>query len=387
MSAAASDLRLQIGALSESGLVALTDLAGLASANPWRLRRLLWHHPAVEAWQLLCTGARLHDDVERALAPQVLRALRAQAAAASPGAVLERCDRLDLAALALTDPRYPEPLRDDAQAPVVLFAAGDPAAADARRVSIVGTRNATAAGRTTAAELGRTLAAAGVAVVSGLARGIDGAAHRGVRQADGPGRPIGVVANGLDQPYPRQHTDLWRWVAEAGLLVSEWAPGFGPERWRFPLRNRMLAALGELLIVVESRERGGSLITVDQAEARQIPVFAVPGSVRSPKAAGPNGLIGAGAHSLLRADDALVALGLRGDARAGAPLRAQPSDPLEVRLLDLCRARSCTLDMVVVGLECSPAEAALAAIRLSRAGWIEEVGGWFEPTGSRLLAP
>src|SRR5690606_572209 len=128
-----------------------------------------------------------------------------------------------------------------------------------RRAGIIGTRNATAAGRATAFELGHELAVNGVAVVSGLARGIDGAAHRGVRAGDG--RPAGGVANGRDAPYPKPHTELWEWVATHGLLVSEWPPGTTPEPWRFPLRNRILAALCEVLVVVESRERGGSLIT------------------------------------------------------------------------------------------------------------------------------
>lgn len=381
------ELAAHVGPLPEPALTALTDLAGLASIGPWRLRRLMWHHPPEEAWAHLREGGRLHPAVERALDPAVLRALRREAAAAQPGAVLARCCRLGLEALPVSDPRYPCMLRHDPQAPVVLFAAGDLGVLDARRVAIVGTRNATAAGRATATDLGAALGAAGVTVVSGLARGIDGAAHRGVRAAGGPGSAVGVVACGLDHPYPRQNADLWRWVAEAGLLVSEWAPGFTPEAWRFPLRNRVLAALAELLVVVESRDRGGSLITVDAATQRGVPVMAVPGSVRSPASYGTNGLLDVGAHPVRTVDDVLVALGLGHARQARLPFDPRPTpDPFQQRVLDLCRARPCTLDMLVVGLSCSPADAALAAFRLARAGWLEEVGGWFEAAGSRLLA-
>ncbi|HWL44831.1 MAG TPA: DNA-processing protein DprA [Ilumatobacter sp.] len=381
------DLAAHVGPLPEHALVALTDLAGLPSAGPWRLRRLMWHHPPDEAWCLLRDGGDLHPAVHRALDVSTLRALRREAGLARPGAVLERCARLGVDTVPVSDPRYPEPLRHDAQAPVVLFARGDLAALDARRVAIVGTRNATAAGRATAAELGEELARAGVTVVSGLARGIDGAAHRGARAAGGPGRAVGVVANGLDHPYPRQHTDLWRWVGEAGVLLSEWAPGVTPEPWRFPLRNRILAAIAELLVVVESRDRGGSMITVEAATKRDVPVLAVPGSVRSRASDGTNWLIDQGAQPVRSVDDVLVALGLRNVGQQRLPFGRRPApDTFQQLVLDLCAARPCTLDMLAVGLGCGPADAALAAFRLARSGWLEEVGGWFEPAGSRLLS-
>lgn len=379
-------LAAHVGPLPQPALIALTDLAGLASVSPWRLRRLMWHHPPEEAWALLREGAALHPAVERALEPAAVRALRREAAAARPGAVLDRCVRLGIEALPISDPRYPPMLRHDPQAPVVVFASGDLGVLGARRVAVIGTRNATAAGRATAADLGAALSREGVTVVSGLARGIDGAAHRGVRASGGPGRPVGVVANGLDHPYPRQHTELWRWVGGSGLLVSEWAPGFAPEAWRFPLRNRILAALAELLVVVESRDRGGSLITVEAATKRGVPVMAVPGSVRCTASDGTNGLLEVGAHPVRSADDVFVALGLDHAQQGRLAFDPRPApDAFQQRLLDLCDARPCTLDMLVVGLACTPADAALAAFRLARGGWLDEVGGWFEPAGSRLL--
>ena len=123
-------------------------------------------------------------------------------------------------------------------------------------------------------------------VVSGLARGIDGCAHRGALQTEGGGRPIAVVASGHDVIYPREHRDLWREVAEQGLLLSEAPPGTAPEAYRFPMRNRVIAALSELVIVVESREHGGSLITVAEALERNVPLMAVPGGVHNRAATG-----------------------------------------------------------------------------------------------------
>jgi DNA processing protein len=372
---------------SHEALIALTTLAGLPSANPWRLRRLLWHHPPTEAFELLRAGAELHPMVHRWLRVDGLAELRREAVRAVPGEVLHRCARLGIAAVPLGDPRYPPVLAADREAPVLLFTRGDTAALDRRRVSIVGTRNATAAGRATAGELGQHLAEAGVAVVSGLARGIDGAAHRGVRRAgEAPGRAVGIVANGLDRPYPRQHTELWQWVAERGLLISEWPPGAAPESWRFPLRNRVIAALAEVLVVVESRDRGGSMITVEAATKRSVPVMAVPGSVRSRASDGTNELIDAGATSVRAAGDVLLALGLDHSRQGRLAFDPRPTpDALQARLLELCRSEACTLDMLVTRLGCSLTDAALAASRLTAGGWLQEVGGWFEPCGSRLV--
>ena len=131
-------------------------------------------------------------------------------------------------------------------------------------------------------------------MVSGLAKGIDGAAHRGVMRVDGT-RAVAVVANGPDSPYPRQHRELWHDVATSGLLISEWPPGTEPEKFRFPMRNRIIAALSEVLVVVESRERGGSLTTAREALERGVDVMAVPGSVNNRAAAGTNQLIRDGA--------------------------------------------------------------------------------------------
>jgi DNA processing protein len=246
---------------------------------------------------------------------------------------------------------------------------------------VVGTRNPTRAGADIARDLGGELAAAGVAVVSGLARGIDGAAHRGVVEvADGV--PIGVVGNGLDHAYPRSNAALWARVAEQGLLLSEWPPGTPPDAFRFPLRNRLLAALSEVLVVVESRETGGSLLTVREAADRSVTVMAVPGSTRNRAANGTNALLTAGAVPVCCTDDVLVALGLDTRRTVGG-FDPRPAPDERGRLvLARCRDGGCTLEDVVGDLGLALADAAMTLARLERAGWIEESAGWFEARGS-----
>ena len=190
-------------------------------------------------------------------------------------------------------------------------------------MALVGTRAPTRYGIGVAAQFGADLAAAGVSVVSGLALGIDGAAHEGACGAGAP--PIGVVAGGLDDPYPRRHARLWERVAARGVVVSESPAGVRTEKWRFPVRNRLLAALSDVVVVVESRHHGGSRHTVDAAVARGVPVGAVPGSIRSATSEGTNALLADGAFPVCSYGDILVALSLAGadgpaaDVTDGAP--------------------------------------------------------------------
>jgi DNA processing protein len=354
-------------------------LAGLDLMTVARLRVVLAHHDPVEAYAVVIGEARPAPAVARLLTPDVRAAWRASAERRRPDDWAERCAVAGIRVVTIRDPDYPVPLRHDPQPPAALFVRGDLSVLGARRVGIVGTRNATSTGRQIAGMLGRDLAGAGVGVVSGLARGIDGAAHRGALAA-GSGRPVAVVGNGPDAPYPREHAALWDEVCARGVLLSEWPPGTVPEAFRFPLRNRILAALSEVLVVVESRERGGSLITAQAAIERSIDVMAVPGSIRNRAAAGTNQLLRDGAAPVTSADDVLVALGL--DTRRATSAAYDPR-PLprgtDAAVLDRCRRDPCTLDEVVVDTALSISDAAMALARLERAGWVREAGGWFEP--------
>ena len=291
-----------------------------------------------------------------------------------------------IAVVLADDDAYPERLRRDPQAPAVLFCVGDPLALHApATVALVGTRAPTRYGIGVAAQFGADLAAAGVSVVSGLALGIDGAAHEGACGAGAA--PVGVVAGGLDKPYPVRHTRLWQRVAEHGAVVSESPAGVRTERWRFPVRNRLLAALSDVVVVIESRHHGGARHTVDAAAALGLPVGAVPGSIRSATSEGTNALLADGAFPACSTADILVALSLAGvrvsppagiEAFTAGSNRRSP-DPGEDRDLyealssdpasldDLVRVTGLDLPTLCGGLE-----------RLAQAGLAHDIGGWWQ---------
>ena len=178
-------------------------------------------------------------------------------------------------------------------------------------VAVVGARACSGYGAQVARMLARELAAAGVTVVSGLARGIDGEAHRGALDADG--RTLAVLGCGIDRDYPAAHADLARRIAETGGIVSEYEPGTEPAPWRFPARNRIIAALADAVVIVEARNRSGALITVDLAMEIDRPIYAVPGEITSALSEGTNDLLRHGwATALTSALDVLAALGIEG---------------------------------------------------------------------------
>ena len=183
-------------------------------------------------------------------------------------------------------------------------------------VAIIGARACSPYGAQVARMLGRELAAAGIVVVSGLARGIDGEAHRGALETEGD--TVAVLGCGIDRDYPAAHAGLARAVAERSLLLSEYEPGVEPAPWRFPARNRIVAGLCAATIVVEARERSGALITADFALEEGREVFAVPGEITSALSAGTNALLRLGATPLTAAADVLEALGIDADPQPKA---------------------------------------------------------------------
>ncbi|QDU87146.1 hypothetical protein Pla175_05020 [Pirellulimonas nuda] len=205
--------------------------------------------------------------------------------------------------LALDDPHYPEPLRSICDPPGVLFVRGDPLPDDRLAVAIVGSRHATRYGLRQAETLARELARAGVVVVSGLARGIDGAAHRGALEAGG--RTIAVLGGGLLRLYPPEHAGLADRVAAQGWLMSEAPPNRPPISGAFPQRNRVISGLSLGVVVVEAAQRSGALITTTHAAEQGRDVFAVPGPIDSPLSAGCHRLIQDGAKLVASVDDIL----------------------------------------------------------------------------------
>jgi DNA processing protein len=214
-----------------------------------------------------------------------------------------------------SDDTFPERLRAIHDPPPGLFLRGGADAELLSRpaVAVVGARSCTDYGAHVARELARELAAAGVVVVSGLARGIDGWAHRGALDAGGD--TVAVLGCGIDRDYPRAHAELAARIAAAGLIVSEYPPGVEPAPWRFPARNRIVAGLTLGTLVVEARERSGALITADLALEEGREVFAVPGEITSGLSRGTNALLRTGAVPVTCAEDVLEAVGIEPAAK------------------------------------------------------------------------
>jgi DNA processing protein len=278
---------------------------------------------------------------------------------------------------------YPDSLRDADDAPWTLIGRGNPELLEGlepfETVTIVGARRATSYGREIARELGRELAAAGMTVVSGLAFGIDGCAHRGALDA---GRTIAVLGCGPDVAYPASHRTLWRRVCEVGLVISELPPGATPWRWTFPARNRIMAALGGMTVVVEAAKRSGSLITMDLAADLGRDLGAVPGPVTSRASAGPNGLLASGAHVIRDAQDVLDTM-LGPGRRPINHLGPSLAPDLEA-VLAAVEAGESTCDGVATVTGISGPGAAAALARLELLGYLtcSSLG-----TYSRTLAP
>jgi DNA processing protein len=219
-------------------------------------------------------------------------------------------------ALPLASRRYPARLRVLSDAAPLLLIRGNPEVLNSRGVAIVGARAATVYGLEVARRLAGELAAAGVVVISGLARGIDAAAHRGALAAGG--RTLAFSACGPERIYPAQHRLLASQICERGAIVTEMPPGTAPRPAYFPLRNRLIAALAELVVVVEARVRSGSLVTARLALDQGGEVMAVPGPITAATSRGPNLLLRDGAAPVLGAGDVLQALGLEPPVVAGS---------------------------------------------------------------------
>ncbi len=313
------EVRPERGAMAERDVrpergVHAAALASLPRATPRRLERLLGKRDPAGVWAKVERG-----EMPRWVAGEDLHDVWRDHARGTDLAVMaDLLVTLDAWVTTPASVQHPLALTGDIDPAPILFRRGRVPDPTAPAVAIVGTRRCTPTGRSVAMELGSGLASAGVTVVSGLALGIDGAAHRGALAADAA-PVVGVVGSGLDVVYPRGNRDLWDAVSAAGTLLSEAPLGAEPEGWRFPARNRLLAALADVVVVVESKRAGGSMHTVEEAIRREVTVMAVPGSVRNPAAEGTNLLLSEGCAPACSTDDVLVALGL---ATAGAAGRA-----------------------------------------------------------------
>jgi len=241
--------------------------------------------------------------------------------------VLTSIQRQDIKVLTWADDRYPEPLRDIPQSPPVLYLRGKLSDQDLDGVGIVGTRRYTSYGRQVAEEVARFLAREGFTVVSGLARGIDGFAHRAA--LDGGGRTIAVLGSGVDQIYPPEHRELAGKIAHAGCVISDYPLGTPPEGQNFPPRNRIISGLSRAVVVIEAGQRSGALITAKYAGDQGREVFAVPGPIYAPQSKGTNMLLKEGAHPILHPEDILDVLRLTGQGSPRLMQRELPANQAE----------------------------------------------------------
>lgn len=389
---------------SDLTLACAVALSSLREMGPARINALRTAYGFDQAWQQVREGGPFEDpSVQRALGANaaLLGAWSRAARNIEPEAVLFAHRAAGVAVHLLGDPSYPEMLATDIDPPPLLFSRGHLAALTGPRVAIVGTRRCTQGGRLTAREMGHELADEGVHVVSGLALGIDGAAHEGALRSERSLPVIGVVATGLDWVYPVRHRKLWEAVADRGVLISEVPLGTRPFRWRFPARNRIIAALSDAVVVVESHAKGGALGTADEALRRDRLVMAIPGSVRSPAATGTNQLLHDGADPARNARDVMTALGFevspsptRGDpgdvstersapgrvagASAAPPGREEDLDPLLARVLDQIDTDPTSVDSLVIRTGLDLPELALAVVSLEQRGLVVRSGTWLE---------
>jgi DNA processing protein len=310
--------------------------------------------------------------------------------APSPAAMREAVASADAWACCAHDDAYPTPLRDlGAQAPVCLFGRGDhrrlQRLGEDGRVTVVGSRRPSAHGRETAILLGRELAGAGMVVVSGMALGIDSCAHEGALAANGA--TVAILGSGPDVPHPARMRRLYGEIVRDGLVLAELPPGVQARRWTFPARNRIMAALAELVVVVEARHRSGSLITADLAGELGRDLGAVPGRVRTSSAAGTNQLLREGAQVIRSGQDALDSLlGTgAGEARPGAP--GPSMEPELAAVLELVEGGAGSLDAVAGGAGLAADAASVALTRLELLGYLSVDGsGRYERTALAVIA-
>jgi len=337
----------------------------LAHLAPY-IEKLATGAPGRRSPELLRLG---NEDLAAAAAPRVAGQILAQVEATPEARMREELAAAECWACCRHDAVFPVGLRDAADAPRALIGRGDPALLPRLVpdgvVTVVGARRASRYGRDIARELSRELASAGLIVVSGLAFGIDASAHRGALEA---GLTVAVLGCGPDLAYPASHRALWREIAAAGLILSELPPGCNPWRWTFPARNRMMAALAGMTIVIEAAERSGSLITADLAVELGRDLGAVPGPVGSRLSAGPHNLLAGGACLVRDAQDVLDAMlgaGAREVDRSGPRLSATQQVVLEALELG---AETC--DAVAASLRLDGGEAAAALADLESLGYI-----------------
>lgn len=287
--------------------------------------------------------------------------------------VWEKIETQGIKILTWQDEAYPTRLKEIDQPPPVMYIRGEYLPDDLFAVSIVGTRKVTPYGRQVSEELASFLAANGITVISGLARGVDAIAHQTALKAGG--RTVAVLGTGVDKIYPPEHKALAEQIIQRGALISDYVPGTPPEASNFPPRNRIISALSLAVVVVEAGETSGALITAEFAAVQGREIFAVPGSIFAPQSKGTNKLIQNGALPLLSVNDLMQALDINRIGEHKTARKALPADETEAKLLSVLSSDPMHVDAIrnQTDLPIAKVSATLALMELK--GMVKQLGG------------
>ncbi len=336
--------------------------------GPVRLRALLDHFGDIRAAWDAPADALVHMGLDRRALNNLLLA-RQQVDLEQ---VVQRVEAAGVQVLTWESAAYPQLLNQIPDPPPVLFVRGELTPADEWAVALVGTRKPTTYGRETARQLAADLAGHRVTVVSGLARGIDAVAHRAALEAGG--RTIAVLGSGVDQIYPPEHRKLAEEIIANGALVSDYPLGTKPEGINFPPRNRIISGLSLGVVVVEAGAESGALITADFAADQGREVFAVPGNISNPAAAGCNRLLRDGAHVVTEARDILETLHMDSLAAKQEARQLLPADPTEAAILAQLTAEPVHIDDLSRATHLPAATLSSTLVMMELKGMVRQVG-------------
>ena len=334
-----------------------------------RMQALIQHFGDLElAWK-----ASSADLAEAGLGKKVIERIIQASEEVDLGKLWEKIEAQGINILTWQDESYPGRLKEIDQPPPVLYIRGEYLPDDLFAVAIVGTRRATAYGRQITEEISSFLAANGITVISGLARGVDAIAHQSTLKAGG--RTIAVLGSGVDMIYPPEHRGLAEQMMERGAVISDYALGTPPDASNIPPRNRIISGLSLAVVVIEAGETSGALITAEFAAEQGREVFAVPGSILAPQSKGTNKLIQRGALPLLSMNDLMQALDLTRVGEQKAARKVIPADETEARLMNVLGSEPLHVDEIrnQAELPIEKVSATLALMELK--GMVRQVGG------------
>ncbi len=322
-----------------------------------------------------------HTDLARVdgVHPKAIESILRGRVALDPEKELAKLERCGARILTYGDEAYPSPLREIHDPPILLFMRGKGIPVGLPFVAVVGSRNATHYGLKASERVGFGLGQSGVGVVSGLARGIDAAAHWGCLR--GGGHTVGVLGTGIDVIYPRENERLFESVRERGTLVSEFPPGTPPEPRNFPIRNRIISGMSKGVVVVEATKRSGSLITAGMALDQGREVFAVPGSIDSFKSTGTHSLLKQGARLVENSDDVLEELSMSArstpahDPRRKETPPQREMDEIEQQIFDILEMYPLHIDEIVRISKLDAGRILGVLMRLELEGMVDQLPG------------